>query len=106
MSKGAPPRLLDSVVPGPPEAVGFIWYRVPGFVAPVTNTLPIAHNTPCASVAPVHVSISFPSLARTLETVPLSLFATHRSAPSDWTDNGLLPTTVNAKFREVCVVQY
>ena len=46
---------------------------------------PIATRTPKAPVAPVQVSSSLPSLARTRETVPSPRLATQISAPSDRT---------------------
>src|SRR5262249_17529093 len=51
--------------------------------------------TPWALVAPVQVSSSLPSLARTRETVPPPPeLATHRSAPSDSTNSAVVPTVV------------
>ena len=78
---------------------------MPGLVWPVTRIRPIATSTPTALVAPVQVSCSLPSLARTRETeLPLT-FATQISAPSDLRSTGLLPTVVRPRTVEFCVVQ-
>ena len=55
---------------------------------------PIAARTAKAPLALVHVSSSFPSLARTRETVAVPRFATHTSVPSDLTNSGVVPTVV------------
>src|SRR6266404_20939 len=75
--------------------VGSIWYSLPGLAELAMKTFPIAHNTLKALVVPVQVSSSLPSLPLTRETVLEREFATHRSAPSDWTSCGEVPTVVS-----------
>ena len=55
---------------------------------------PALTSTPKAFAAPVHIPSGFPSLARTRETVALSLLATQRSAPSERRSSGMVPTGV------------
>jgi hypothetical protein len=56
--------------------------------------IPRATSTPNAAVAWAKVWSTVPSLARTREIEPAVLFATQRSAPSDATSKGLIPTVV------------
>src|SRR5262249_27880734 len=92
------PRLLATVVTAPAAWRGSIRKSCPELEFPVTKTRPIATSTPYAANAPVHVSSSLPSLPRTRETVPPPpKFATHRSAPSDSTSLGVLPTAVSPR---------
>src|SRR5262245_29728108 len=96
MPRGVSTNSDVRVVTAPAGCWGSIWYRL--LVPPVTKTFPIATSTPKAADAPVQVSISLPSLALTLATVPLPEFATQRSAPSDLTSAGLLPTMVAVRL--------
>src|SRR5262249_9981475 len=89
------PRLLATVVTPPAGPLGSIWKRRPGVDLPVTRTLPIAISAPPAKPAPVHVSRSLPSLARTRETVFPPKFGTHTSAPSERGTSGPMPTVVD-----------
>src|SRR5262245_24828606 len=66
---------------------------------------PMAGRTPTAEEAPVHVSRSFPSLPRTRETELLLELATQRSAPSDLTRAGRLPTVVRPSATLTCAVE-
>src|SRR6185369_3751154 len=65
----------------------------------------MATRGPQAPVAPVQVSSSLPSLARTRETVPPERFATQTSAPSQAQRYGLEPTVVRPTAPELCGVQ-
>src|SRR5215831_6658192 len=65
MPLGLPARLLATVVTAPAGWLGSIRNRLPGRENPVTRTFPMAMRTRSELSAPVHVSRSFPSLART-----------------------------------------
>src|SRR5262249_39701433 len=103
---GASPRLLATVVTAPGAWLGSIMKSLPrGEVLPETKIRPMATAIPAARVAPVQVASSVPSLPRTRETELLPKFATQRSAPSDWTYWGLVPTVVIPRTVSFCGVQ-
>src|SRR5262245_52298498 len=60
-------RLLATSVTLPTGWLGSIVARVPGVTLPTTTTRPMAMRSPAGLIGPVHVSRSFPSLARTRE---------------------------------------
>ena len=66
----------------------------------------MATRTPVATSAPVQVSSTLPSLARTRVTKPgTPLLATQMSAPSALRSLGMFPTGVRARAVAFCVVQ-
>src|SRR6266508_4379035 len=81
-SLGLSPRLVATVVTAPAGWEGSMRKSLPGEPLPARMIFPIAGRTPCTLVAPVQVSSSLPSLARTRETVPPSLLPTQISTPS------------------------
>src|SRR5262249_29400485 len=91
------PRLLATVVTAPAGPVGVTRERRPGNDLPATRTLPMATSAPPAEPAPVQVSRSLPSLARTRETVLSGRFGTHTSAPSERGTSGPAPTVVDPR---------
>src|SRR5690242_20232520 len=98
MPMGLDPKAVDKLVTEPADCVGSISYSDPGLVSPVIKTLPTATSTPAAPVAPVQVSSTRPSLALMRDTVLLPKFGTHRSAPSDSTNTGKVPTVVRLRL--------
>src|SRR6187549_3397797 len=101
MPKEPTPKVLDKVVTAPAGCVGSIIYRLPGLVAPVRKILPIAATGALVPIAPVQVSSSLPSLGLILITLPVALFATQRSVPSNSTSAGKLPTFVKVRLLTV-----
>ena len=79
----------------PPHALGFL---KPG-------QRPTAVRMELAPAAPVHVSSSRPSLARTREIELFVKFVTQRSLPSEPTNCGLEPTVVVSRTASFCGVQ-
>src|SRR5262249_47493201 len=102
---GNTPTADETVVTAPAACDGSMEYIVPGLVKPVMTTRPIAIVAQNAWAAPVHVSRSFPSLARTRLTVPGVELGTQTSAPSERGYCGLTPTVVSPRTVEFCVVQ-
>src|SRR5262245_17042196 len=79
------PSVLATVVTTPAGCDGSIWKSLDGAPYPTTKILPIATTSCSGLAAPVHVSRSLPSLARTREMFPEEVLDTQTSVPSDRT---------------------
>src|SRR5262245_60183301 len=93
------PRLVATAVTAPAGMAGSMRYSAPGLVEPATRTQPSAATASLAVRAPVQVSRSLPSPARTRETSELPRLGTQRSLPSERTLLGPDPTVVSPRTK-------